>query len=217
MALFLAILPIPTNLDPAMNSSALAPPSSFRERLRDLGYFVLLLWIIEIADRFFFGNSLETHGIHPRSFSHLEGLIFAPFLHDDWGHLLGNSISLMILGSAILTLGWRDLAIVSLAAAATAGALVWLIGQTNSNHIGASSLVFGYIGFLLASGFYQRTPATIILSLLVIFFYGGSLMGVLPGANGISWEGHLGGAIGGVLVARSRRLKFASLSRSPGR
>lgn len=195
-----------------MTSPALAPPPSYLERLRNLGYCVLFLWAIEITDTFLFGNTLQTHGIRPRSFSHLEGLIFAPFLHDDWEHLLGNSISLMILGSVILAFGRRDLIVVSLAAAVASGLLVWLIGQSNSNHIGASSLVFGYLVFLLASGFYQRTPVTIILSILVIIFYGGSLLGVLPGAAGISWEAHLGGAIGGFLVAYRRRLKLASLS-----
>jgi membrane associated rhomboid family serine protease len=201
----------PPTSDPLPNR-----PSSYGERLRDFGYFVLFLWAIEIADRVLFGNSLETHGIHPRSFSHLEGILFAPFLHAGWSHLLGNSISLMILGSAILAFGWRDLVAVSLAAAFVAGVLVWLIGQSNSNHIGASSLVFGYLGFLMASGFYQRTPATIFLSILVLIFYGGSLSGLFPTdtvrAESISWKGHLGGAIGGFLVARGRRSKLASLS-----
>ena len=216
LTFFLAAPVIRANLLSSMQDLTHSPAPSYPERLRGFGCFVLLLWAIEIADRIFFGNTLETHGIQPRSFSHLEGLIFAPFLHAGWSHLLGNSISLMILGSAILAFGWRDLMIVSLAAAFVGGVLVWLIGQSNSNHIGASSLVFGYIGFLLASGFYQRTPATIFLSILVIIFYGGSLGGLFPTntvrAESISWEGHLGGAIGGFLVARGRRLKLASLS-----
>jgi membrane associated rhomboid family serine protease len=197
-------------MDDFSSIKAAPAPDSFATRLRHFGVFVLSLWIIELADRILFGNSLETHGIHPRSFSHWEGLLFAPFLHGTWGHLLGNSISLLILGSAILAWGWRDLAIVSIASALVAGGLVWIIGSSGTNHIGASSLVFGYLGFLLASGFYQRTPLTIIISILVVIFYGGALFGVLPSDSSISWEGHLGGAIGGILVARSKRLNRAS-------
>jgi membrane associated rhomboid family serine protease len=184
--------------------------------MKDFGYLVLLLGFIEIADRAFFDNTLETHGIHPRSFAHWEGLLFAPFLHDGWGHLLSNSISLLILGSVILAWGWRELAIVSAVSALTAGILVWLIGTSGTNHIGASSVVFGYLGFLLASGFYRRTPITIIISILVVIFYGSAIMGILPTENirnaNISWEAHLGGALGGIFVARSRRLQMASHS-----
>lgn len=188
------------------------PPNSFVRRIRAFGYLILFLWFIEITDRFVFSNALQTHGIHPRSFSHLEGFIFAPFLHAGWGHLFGNSISLLILGSAILAWGWRDLIIVSAASALAAGVVVWLIGASGTNHIGASSLVFGYLAFLLASGFYQRTPLTIIISIVVVIFYGGTIFGILPSGTEISWEGHLGGAIGGFLVARSRRSKLASYS-----
>lgn len=186
--------------------------SPYWERLKDFAFFILILWVIEAVDQFILGSSLQTHGIHPRSFSHLEGFLFAPLLHDGWAHLLGNSVSLIVLGAAILAFGWRDLATVSIAAAIGGGVVAWLIGSSGSNHIGASSLVFGYLAFLLALGFYQRTPATILFSLLVIFFYGGAFFGILPGKEGISWESHLGGAIGGFLVARGKRMKLASQS-----
>ncbi|MEN8773193.1 MAG: rhomboid family intramembrane serine protease [Akkermansiaceae bacterium] len=184
--------------------------SPYWERLKDFTFFILILWIIEAVDQFLLGNSLENHGIHPRSFSHLEGFLFAPLLHAGWAHLFGNSVSLIVLGAAILAFGWRELATVSIAAALGGGLVAWLIGTNGSNHIGASCLVFGYLAFLLALGFYQRTPATILFSLLIIFFYGGAFFGILPGKEGISWESHLGGAIGGFLVARSKRKKLAS-------
>lgn len=191
--------------------------SPYRERLRDFGFLVLLLWVIELADRVFFGSSLEQYGIHPRSFSHWEGFLFAPFLHADWGHLLGNSISLLIFGAVILASGWRELLAVSFSAMIAGGLLVWLIGQSGTNHIGASSLVFGYLTFLLVSGFYRPSPASILVTILILLFYGGSFLGVFPTesmrASGISWEGHLGGAIGGFLAARKHRGKFASQSR----
>ena len=199
-----------------MRSSPLSvdPPRSspYWERLKDFAFFILILWIIEAVDQFLLGSTLENHGIHPRSFSHLEGFLFAPFLHAGWAHLFGNSASLLVLGAAILAFGWRDLATVSIAAALGGGLVAWTIGTSESNHIGASSLVFGYLAFLLALGFYRRTPATILFSLLVIFFYGGAFFGILPGKEGISWESHFGGAIGGFLVARSNRKKLASHS-----
>ncbi len=182
--------------------------SSFLQRVKYLSSFILLLWLIELADRLLFQGSLENHGIHPRSFSDLHGFLFAPLLHAGWGHLLGNSLSLLVLGSIILApaSGWRNLAQVSVASMTLAGLLVWLIGASGSNHIGASSLVFGFLSFLLASGFYQRTPLTIIISILVGIFYSGAIFGILPSDSGISWESHLGGAIGGILIARNKRL-----------
>ena len=189
-------------------------PSSFLERVQILGVLILGLWGIEILDRFLFDHSLQNHGIHPRSFSHLGGLVFAPFLHAGWSHLIGNSASLLVLGSLILASGWRDYLAVSIAAAITGGVVVWLIGKSGTNHIGASSVVFGYLAFLLASGYYRPSPTTILVSVLVLFFYGGSLLGILPTgdarASGVSWEGHLGGAIGGLLIARERRRKSSS-------
>lgn len=191
--------------------------SPYRERLRDLASLILFLWLIELVDRLIFANSLQNHGIHPRSLAHWEGLIFAPFLHADWGHLLGNSLSLLILGTLILAYGWRELTTVSIAAILAGGALVWLIGQAGTNHIGASSIVFGYLAFLLASGFYRPSLGSILVTLFIIIFYGGSLLGMLPTdsmrESGVSWEGHLGGAIGGFLAARSRRRRFAASSR----
>ena len=180
-------------------------PHPFLERLKIFATFIAALWIIEIADRLLFQNALQTHGIHPRSFSHLHGILFAPLLHGDLGHLFGNSISLLVLGTMILAWGWRDLALVTAGSALVAGVLVWLIGKTHSNHIGASSLVFGYLSFLLASGYYQRTPRTIIIAILVGLFYGTTLFGIFPGRSGISWESHLGGAIAGVLIARYKK------------
>jgi membrane associated rhomboid family serine protease len=204
-----------TDYSPAPNPFP-SEPSPYWCRLRDYAWVISFLWLIELSDKIIFGNNLELNGIHPRSFSGIPGFFFAPFLHSDWAHLLNNSLSLLVLGAAILLTGWRDLAIVSVVSALSAAVVVWIIGKGGSNHIGASSVVFGYFGFLIASGFYQKTPLTILLAVLVIFFYGGAILAILPTADvraaSISWEGHLGGAIGGFLVARNQRLKLASFS-----
>ena len=190
-----------------------ASSSRFSQRLLDYSRVVALLWGIEIIDRLLFGGSLERYGIHPREFSHWEGLLFAPFLHGGWNHLIGNSISLMILGSAILIQGWRDVFTVSWFSALTAGLLVFFIGKTGTVHIGASSVVFGYFGFLVGAGIYQRTPRSIFFAVLVIIFYGGAIYTMFPTdqarAANISWEAHLGGALGGFWVARNRKKTFS--------
>ena len=205
------ILPDAVNIGPRQPS----PP--YWERLKNLGICVLALWGIELIDRFLFGHSLQSHGIRPRSFSQLGGILSAPFLHTTWSHLSGNSASLMILGALVLASGWRNLASVSISSALFGGVTVWLIGRSGTNHIGASSVVFGYLAFLLASGFYRPSPATILVSLAILLSYGGSLWGIFPTDSarnaGISWEGHLGGAVGGFLTARDRRRKFASYSK----
>jgi membrane associated rhomboid family serine protease len=122
---------------------------------------------------------------------------------------MGNSLSLLILGALILASGWRLLVTVSMASIAGGGLVVWFIGQSGTNHIGASSVVFGYLTFLLASGFYRPSPVSILITLFIIVFYGGSLLGMLPTDSmrtaGVSWEGHLGGALGGFFTARNRR------------
>ncbi|YCM46254.1 rhomboid family intramembrane serine protease [Verrucomicrobiaceae bacterium 227] len=190
-------------------------PETYWQRLSQYAWIIAGLWLIEISDRILFGGNLEQHGIHPRDFSHWEGFLFAPFLHGGWSHLIGNSISLLILGAAILIKGWRDLILVSVVSALTAGFVVFLIGKSGTNHVGASSVIFGYFGFLVGMGIYQRNGLSILLAVLVVIFYGGAVFTMFPTeatrAASISWEGHLGGAIGGFLIAKSRRIRKAGL------
>ncbi len=191
---------------------------SYGRHLWQYARVIALLWAIEIIDRVFFNSGLEIYGIHPRQFDHWEGLIFAPLLHGSWSHLIGNSISLIVLGAAILTRGWQDLIKASWASALTAGLLVFFVGSANSVHIGASSVIYGYFGFLIAAGIYQRTFSSIFLATLVIIFYHGAIYTMFPSdlakAGGISWEGHLGGAIGGFLIGR-RKPKKKTASHQP--
>lgn len=183
--------------------------NSFWGRLADLSWFIGLLWVIELVDRFFLRGGLTVYGIRPGQYSHWEGIIFAPFLHGSWSHLAGNSVSLLVLGAAVLLHGWKNLVSVTWVSALVAGLLVLFIGERGSVHIGASSVIFGYFGFLVGAGIYQKTPKSILLAVLVILFYGGAFYTMFPTeitrASRISWEGHLGGALGGFLFARSSR------------
>lgn len=176
-----------------------------------LGGTLGAMWLVELLD-FLTGRlvNLDRWGIRPRDFDHLLGIFVAPFLHIDFSHLMTNSIPFIILGGLIF---WRDRQnfwLVSLIVLLVSGIGTWLFGGPNTVHIGASGVVFGYLGYLLALGFFERSPMAISRSLLVGFVYGGVLWGVLPFQAGISWQGHLFGFIGGVwaafLFARRRTL-----------
>ena len=115
---------------------------------------------------------------------------------------MSNTVPLLVLGFFIMLRRKRDLAYVSVLSALVGGAGIWLIGASNSVHIGASILVFGYLGYLLSRGIFERRFWPIVGSVVVFFLYGGALFGVLPGQAGISWEGHLFGFLGGILSAK---------------
>ncbi|MEL6470295.1 MAG: rhomboid family intramembrane serine protease [Cyanobacteria bacterium J06623_4] len=174
----------------------------FRRQIKTLLSVVALLWAIEIIDQIFFRGALNRLGIRPRSLSGLWGILFAPFLHGDFAHLLANTIPLVSLGWLIMLRETGDWLVVSIIAALVSGLGTWLIGSPYSVHIGASGVVFGYFGYLLLRGYFERSVVAIAFSLLVTFLYGGIIWGVLPTQPGVSWEGHLFGFIGGILAAK---------------
>lgn len=165
-----------------------------------LGGFVALIWGLEIVD-IVLGGALNAYGILPLHLIGLRGILFAPFLHSGFGHLIANTIPFLILGWFVMLQETSDFFVVSAITMLVSGLGVWLLGSPGF-HIGASGLIFGYLGFLLARGYFERNFPSIFLSLIVGFLYGGTIWGVLPTAPGISWEGHLFGFIGGVLAAR---------------
>lgn len=173
-----------------------------------LGVPVAIMWVSEILDQFLFGGGLDLLGIYPRHPEALRGILFMPFLHGNFPHLISNTVPFLVLGWLILLRGVGDFFKVSLAVTLSCGIGVWLFGSPGF-HIGASGVIFGYLGFLLLRGLFERSVQSITLSMLVFFFYGGLVWGVLPGQPNVSWEGHLFGFLGGVLVAkylpRSRR------------
>jgi len=166
-----------------------------------LGSSVATLWLVFGVDAVL-GGALLQFGIVPRSVDGLRGIVFAPFLHRDLAHLTANTASLLLLGWLVMLRDPRHFALVGLSAAVGAGLLCWLLGAPNSIHIGASGVIFGFLGFLIFAGWYARSLASVALSILVIALWGGLVFGVLPGAPGISWQAHLGGFLGGALAAR---------------
>lgn len=164
--------------------------------------FVALLWLVEIIDWVIFGGRLDRYGIRPRQLAGLWGILFAPFLHGNFEHLTANTLPLLVLGWLVMLRETGDWLVVTVLSALVGGLGTWLIGAANTSHIGASGILFGYFGFLLMRGYFERSLVAIAFSILVISLYGGIVWGVLPGQPGISWEGHLFGFIGGALAAR---------------
>ncbi|PXX61476.1 membrane associated rhomboid family serine protease [Nocardia tenerifensis] len=184
--------------------------------------FVALLYGIEGVDTLDH-NELNNAGIHPREADGLWGILFAPVLHANWPHLVGNTLPVLVLGFLALLAGiGRGLAATAIIWV-IAGIGTWLTGATGSVHLGASVLVFGWLTFLISRGWFARNVGQILLGLVVLALYGSLLWGVLPGQDGISWQGHLFGAMGGVVAGwvlsgdarRIRRGDRAGVAASP--
>lgn len=178
--------------------------SEFKTQIAVLLGLVILLWAIEAVDVFVFRGALDQwFGIRPRSLFGLWGILFAPFLHGSFSHLLANTVPLVTLGWLVMLRRTSDWLSVSIVAAVCSGLGTWLIGAPFSTHIGASGVIFGYFGFLLLRGYFERSFVAIAFSILVTFLYGGIILGTLPffNAPNVSWEGHLFGFLGGALAA----------------
>jgi membrane associated rhomboid family serine protease len=167
-----------------------------------LGGFVSLLWMIEIVDVFLFRGGLNSYGVRPRSLDGLEGILFMPFLHGSFAHLAANTLPFVTFGWLIMLQEISDFFVVSAITILVSGLGVWLTGAPNSVHIGASGLIFGYFGFLMLRGYFERSFTSIFVSLIVGFFYGSLIWGVLPSQPGVSWQAHFFGFVGGVLAAQ---------------
>lgn len=163
--------------------------------------FIALIWFIELIDWVFFDHSLDAYGIKPRSVSGLSGIFFMPFLHSNFGHVLANTVPFIILGALVMIRRVRDFFIISLIIILVSGLGVWLFGGPGTVHIGASALVFGYLGFLLLRAYFEWSLRSIVVAVAVGLMYSGLIWGVLPINPGISWQGHLFGFLGGVLAA----------------
>jgi membrane associated rhomboid family serine protease len=189
----------------AYDSCMTATPTRSREaedRVRGLVFvaaMVAVMWALEAVDAL--GAHLEGDGIHPRDAGWLPGIAFAPFLHAGWGHLIGNTIPFLILGFTIALGGLARTAAVTVIVVLVAGFGTWLIGPAHTNHIGASGVVFGFATYLVARGIFSHRPLHFVVGLAVLAIYGTTLLFALVPTPGISWQGHLFGAIGGVVAA----------------
>ena len=162
--------------------------------------FVGFLYVVELVDTFL-GNRLDGAGVRPREVDGLDGILFAPVLHAGWAHLVANTVPLLVFGFLILLGGVARWLAVTAVVWLLGGLGVWLTGGAHSLHLGASVLAFGWLVYLLVRGFFSRSGVQMLLGVVLLFVYGGLLWGVLPGQPGVSWQGHLFGALGGFCAA----------------
>jgi membrane associated rhomboid family serine protease len=158
------------------------------------------MWILELLDQLS-GNQLDQLGIHAREIDGMPEILTAPFLHAGWDHLMSNSLPFLVLGFLVLLSGLARWLVSSLIIIVISGMTAWLLTPVHTLLLGASGLIFGWLTYLLARGLWSRRPAQVVIAVLVLLVYGGLIWGLLPGNAGISWQAHLGGAIGGVLAA----------------
>src|SRR6478672_5614487 len=176
------------------------------------GAFVVVLWVLEIVDTAS-GHALDPYGIQPRSEEGLVGIAAAPLLHFGFDHLVSNTVPVAVLGFLTLATGIARGLLATAVIWVVGGLGVWLFAQPGSNHAGASVLIFGWIVFLVVRGFLNRRTVEIFIGVAVFLLYSGALLGVLPGQPGVSWQGHLFGAIGGFIAARVLTTRQPSESR----
>jgi membrane associated rhomboid family serine protease len=202
--------------------TAMARTVNLRRRLLRqavvLGSVVGILWLLEIVDALLLRGTLDGFGLAPRSLTSLPAVLVAPFLHAGFGHLLANTIPFVVLGWMVMWRRTSDLFVVFLASALASGLGVWLFGGANTIHLGISGVIFGFLGFLLARGYYERSIGAIGLAIVAFLLFGGILWGVLPLQQGVSWQGHLFGFVGGVVtayvLARQRTTALATANHS---
>ncbi len=161
---------------------------------------IAAMWIVEAIDSVLLGDQLQRGGIHPREADGLDGILWAPFLHVDWGHVASNSVPLAVMGGLVAARGLRYWWRVTVTVLLVGGFFTWMLGGSG-NHVGASGVVFGYFGVLLGAAWFERKPAALGAALLAIFLYSGLVVGLVPQPD-LSWEGHLFGFLAGVVVAR---------------
>jgi len=176
--------------------------TELKEQIQILAAVTLIFWVVFIIDRSFWNGNLSQFGIMPHRLIGLRGILFAPFLHGNYYHIASNTASFLVLGWMVMLRNTNDFYFVSLFTAIASGLGTWLVGSPYSVHIGASGVIFGYFGYLLSRGYFEKSFVAIAISITIAMSYGSLIWGILPTRSYISWEGHLFGFIGGVLAAR---------------
>lgn len=174
-------------------------PNRFYESIQLPILFVAFLWIVHLI-QYFSGFDLGPYGIYPHRLFGMRGILVAPLIHADFSHLISNSVPLLAL-STIIFYFYKRVALRSfLMIYLLTGLAVWLLGRSVF-HIGASGVVYGLVAFVAWNGIFRGNVKSIVLALIVVFFYQGMFLGVLPNQEGISWESHLYGAVTGIFTS----------------
>ena len=173
--------------------------SRFKKSATFASFIIFIMWIIKVIELLFDLN-FYTFGIYPRSINGLWGVITSPFLHVDLQHLMANTLPMLILSTLLFLFYGKKSIPVFIFLWLTSRIFTWLIGRS-SWHIGASSLIYAMASFIIFGGFLSKNYKLILISIFVIIAYSGLIFGIFPTSGRISWEGHLSGALSGLLWA----------------
>ncbi len=185
----------------AMNS-AMTTAGPIGKNIQVLLLMLAFVWALELIDILLFKQGLNRYGIYPRSIEGLRGILFAPLLHGGISHIAANSLPFLILGFFVMLRGLSSFAGVTAIIWIVGGLGTWLTGGVGTVHIGASIIIFGYLGYLLARAYFERSMSALLIAIFVGVLYGGMIFGVLPIQAGVSWQGHLFGFVGGIMAAK---------------
>lgn len=200
---------------PATASGPFGLDADRRRAFAFVGAMALIMWVAEIVDTAL-GGDLDAYGIEPRDTDGLDGVALSPFLHGGFDHLISNTIPFLVLGGTIALSGLARVVSVTVIVAAVGGLGTWLVAPANTIHIGASGIVFGYAAYLIGRAVWTRSLAHMGAALLIIGIWGLTLLGGLLPQEGISWQGHLFGAVGGVVAAWALDGRTAQRRRAAG-
>jgi membrane associated rhomboid family serine protease len=189
---------LPATTPEKRTTNRILPPNPVRALIM-IGSFTALLYLIELVDAAMSGR-LDQFGIQPRTLGGLDGVIWAPLLHHGWAHLFANTLPVLLFGFLALAGGVGPWIAVTVTIWLFSGLGVWLVGNVGTT-VGASGLAFGWLAFLLVRGIFNGSFGQIVVAGVLFLYWGSTLLGVLPGNPGVSWQGHLFGAIGGILAA----------------
>lgn len=170
-----------------------------KEQAPIAGGIIAGLWIIYFVNSLV-GKKLFVLGIYPRHWFGLIGIPFSPLLHADLNHLIFNSIPLFVLMCFVLTAGLHQFIFITLLIILLSGLGIWLFGRS-AIHIGASALIMGYFGYLLADAYQHPSVSTMAIGFLCIYYFGGLIFSLFPSEEKVSWEGHAFGFLAGIAVS----------------
>jgi membrane associated rhomboid family serine protease len=177
-----------------------APMHPLRRALTFWGAVIGLMWLLLVADWVTPGH-LTAYGITPRSVDGLIGIAAAPFLHAGAGHLASNTVPLIVMGTVAALRDWRGMWVALVVSLLASGIGVWLFSPPHSVTVGASGVVFGVFGYLLARGIVMRKIGDLLIAVVLVGVYGSMVWGIFPSQPQISWQAHLFGFLGGVASA----------------
>ncbi|HEY2059810.1 MAG TPA: rhomboid family intramembrane serine protease [Amycolatopsis sp.] len=214
----LSPLPAPSGDQPTDVAKRILPPNPKAAAIVALS-FTLVLYLVELIDVILPAN-LDHGGIVSRRLSGLDGILWAPLLHANWSHLFSNTVPVLVFSFLAMAAGIGRWAVVTAIIWVISGVGVWLVGPANTYTVGASGLAFGWLAYLLVRGIFNRAVGQILVAVVLLGIWSGMLWGLLPGNTGISWQGHLFGALAGILAAwltsRGDRRGVKAIPAAPG-